>query len=384
MQFTIDQKSLAENLGLVIRAIPNRPTHPILANVLVEANVENQILTLTGFDLNLAIVTAIPAQIDEGGKTTIPAKLLNDIVSKMSGDISFLLEDGKTQGKIKAGKSQYDISILNIDEYPALPAVRKDGVQSVKLSAETLLQGFKHTLFSISPDERKQILTGVNIKLNTDKIDFAATDGHRCSWFEIARHQEENSLPIETTGDKIDLTINGQGCSEISRILGKVKPDTIVELVFDESYLACKADGYFVLCRKLSGQYPKYSSLFPKQSTTTLTLDRKEFITALQRIAVVADQKNNIIKAALGENEILLTVDNAEAKGEEAVNVGIETSETEFKFAFNSKYLLAGLKEMESEEITMGLTDPIKPIVVTPASKVGKMQYLIMPIQTRS
>ena len=384
MQFTIDQKSFNESLGLVIRAIPNRPTHPILANVLVEAKAESQMLALTAFDLNLAIVTAIPAQIDEAGITTIPAKLLNDIVSKMSGDISFALEDGKTQGKIKAGKSQYDISILKTDEYPALPTVRKDGVQSVKLSAETLLQGFKHTLFSISPDETKQILTGINIKLNSEKIDFAATDGHRCSWFEIPRHQEENSLPIETTENEIDLTINGQGCSEINRILGKVKPDTVVELVFDESYLACFADGYFVLCRKLSGQYPKYSSLFPKQSTTILTLDRKEFITALQRIAVVADQKTHIIKAVLGENEILLTVDNSETKGEETINAGIETEETGFKFAFNSKYLLAGLKEMESEEITMGLTDPIKPIVVTLVSKTGKMQYLIMPIQTRS
>ena len=303
----------------------------------------------------------------------------------MSGDISFALEDGKTQGKIKAGKSQYDISILKIDEYPALPAVQKNGVQSVKLTAETLLQGFKHTLFSISPDETKQILTGINIKLNADKIDFAATDGHRCSWFEISRHQEENTLPIETTADdEIDLTINGQGCNEINRILGKLKPDTVVELVFDESYLACFADGYFVLCRKLSGQYPKYSSLFPKDFTTSLTLDRKEFITALQRIAVVADQKTHIIKAVLGENEIVLTVDNAETKGEETINAGIETAETEFKFAFNSKYLLSGLKEMESEEITMALTDPIKPIIVTPVSKTGKMQYLIMPVQIRS
>lgn len=177
MKFTCTQSDLHSNLSLVSRAVPSRPTHPILANVLLNVDQENQRVYLTGFDLSLGLCTSFPADIETGGKLTLPAKLLNDIVSRLpNGEITI---DDELDGSLITLTSQtgkYKVRGMSAEEFPALPEI--ENRQPVSLSADALIEGLRGSLFATSNDETKQVLTGLHIIVQPDTLEFAATDGH--------------------------------------------------------------------------------------------------------------------------------------------------------------------------------------------------------------
>lgn len=380
MKFTVSNSILTENLSLAIRAVPDRPTHPILANILVIADKQQQTVQITGFDLALGIVVRFNADVEQGGEITVPAKLFSEITSKLKGEISFEVSDGD-YGLISQGKSQYKIRVQARDEYPELPTV-EDGRQ-LKLNSSTFAEGLKHTLFAVSPDETKQILTGINMEFGGEAITFASTDGHRLSTFEVPRYDKENTLPIEVESEKVVLTINANSCRELLKVLEKSNNGDILDLTFNDNNIAARCGENLIITRKIEGQYPNWRQLLPKSFSKSVKVNRKDLIAALQRLHLLAG-KNDMAKCSFEENQIYLRADTADVgTGTEYLPATIETNEDSFKFAFNIKYFLHGLKEMDSEFVAIKLNEALKPIIIEPIGE-QKMQYLVMPVQARS
>ena len=319
-------------------------------------------------------------------KEAVPAKLFGDIISKLKDDISFVLPEGKSAAKITSGKSKYEISVQDPADFPNLPEVSEEQT-IVKLPSLTLVEGFKNTLFAVSPDETKQILTGVNLKLSSEAIKFAATDGHRCTVYEAGRHQEENSLPINSDSGIVDITVSAPTCQELMKAMAKCTESDTVEIVFNPSYIAATYENYKIVARKLEGQYPKVENLFPSGYKKRIEVDRKALIAAMQRIAVIADQKNHIIKMTIDGNfpdELYFSVKETEmGTGQEVVTAKIESDTDFFTFALNVKYVLAGLSAMSAEFIEILIEGEIKPVIVKPLNEVNAMKYLVMPVQLR-
>ncbi|MEB3342804.1 DNA polymerase III subunit beta [Okeania sp.] len=387
MKLTCTQSDLSSNLSLVSRAVPSRPNHPVLANVLLTADVENQRLELTGFDLSLGIRSSFPAVVETGGTFTLPAKLFNDIVSRLpDGNITIDDDEGEAVATLTSTSGRYQVRGMGGEEYPELPNVEDGGV--VNLPPEALISGLKGTLFATSPDETKQVLTGVNLKVQPDGLVFAATDGHRLAIVEtesVTPEDEEETEEVEEMPE-FEATIPAKALREIERMIGMGKSGASVTLKFDESQVIFELGEQRLTSRKLEGQYPAYRQLLPNKFTNQINVDRKQFLGAVERIAVLADQKNNILKCSIDNvnQEISLSVEAQDVgSGKESLAAQISADEPE-EIAFNVKYLIEGLKAIPSaSEISIQLNTATTPVVLNPLGGL-KMTYLIMPVQLRS
>lgn len=384
MKLVCEQNSLSANLSLVSRAVSSRPTHPVLANVLLIADEDAQQVRLSAFDLSLGIQTSFPAQVEVGGKLTLPAKLLNDIVSRLpNGDIT-LDDSANGEGEsnflttLTCASGRYQVRGMGADEFPELPVI-EDG-EVVRLPLEALIEGLRGSLFAASSDESKQVLTGVHLMIQSDGLEFAATDGHRLAVVQTIEDKE--AAPAESQKD-FDVTIPAKALQELTKMLER-QTGSAVAVQFDNSQVVFEWTDQRLTSRLLEGQYPNYRQLVPRQFSRQMTIDRRRFLDSLERIAVLADQKNNIVKVSLDSTnqQISLSVD-AQDVGSGRESVPAQITGDDLDVAFNVKYLMDGLKVITTTDVQIQLNTATSPAVLSPLGGM-KMTYLVMPVQVRS
>jgi DNA polymerase III subunit beta len=391
MKFICQQSDLSTHLSFVGRAVSSKPTHPILVNIKLVADRELQQVQLTGFDMSLGIQTSFSAEVEDGGEVAVPAKLLTDIVSRLSnGAITF--EQGVTNGSadpaqevtVRSSTGSYRVRGTSTDEYPELPVPDETEIQY--LPALALIDGLRGALIACSQDETKPILTGVNFKLEGQKLLFAATDGHRLGVVETYGDGEEN---IDEDGRSLELTVPARALRELEKMIGS-KPVTEKiglhlgsgQVIFD--WLNDRGQQQQITTRTIDGNYPDYQALIPQRFDKQVTVDRKQLISALERIAVLADQHNNLVKFTIdsAQQSLQLSVEAQDVgSGKEALEAQVTGDDIEI--AFNVRYLLDGLKTINTQEISINLNGPLEQVIFSPLGGV-KTIYLVMPVQIRS
>jgi len=387
MKLVCTQSDLNSNLSLVSRAVPSRPTHPVLGNVLFTADTATQQVQLTAFDLSLGIQTSFAATVETGGKITIPAKLLNDIVSRLpDGEIT--LEDQATETDegdsmlvtLTSASGCYQMRGMGADEFPELPQVKKG--LAIQLSAEALTEGLGGSLFATSSDETKQVLTGVHLTMQQDSVEFAATDGHRLAVVETTNQKTEEEIETEDTAP-LEFTLPARALRELERMVGMRQSSEAVSLQFEQGQIVFQGGEHRLTSRTLEGQYPAYRQLIPRQFERQITIDRRQLLSAVERIAVLADQKNNIVKFSIDSTgqELSISVE-AQDVGSGRESMPAQVSGDSLEIAFNVKYLIDGLKALSTSEIQMQMNTADSPVILTPLGGL-KMTYLIMPVQIR-
>lgn len=385
MKLICRQTDLNNNLSLVSRAVPSRPSHPVLANVLLVADSEQQKVSLTAFDLSLGIRTSFTAEISEGGKVTLPAKLLNDIISRLpEGDISLVYDDNNEDNlmTITSSSGRFQLRSMSADEFPELPLL-EDG-QPVMLPVSDLLEGIRGALFAASTDETKQVLTGVHVRAqeeNEQGLEFAATDGHRLALVQPTPDEDENGINLE--GEEFAVTIPSRALRELEKMLVNRHSDDPVCLKLDEGQIVFELGDQRLTSRKLEGAYPAYQQLIPRQFSRSMTVERKRLINSLELVSVMADQKNNIVRFSLDydNQQLSLSVETQDV-GNARDSMRAEISGESIDIAFNVKYLMDGLKALPSTEVYMQLNQNNQPVIFSPLGGT-KMTYLVMPVQIR-
>ena len=423
MKLVCTQSDLNTHLSLVSRAVPSRPTHPVLANVLMTADVQTQQVSLTAFDLSLGIRTSFPAEVETGGEITLPAKLLNDIVSRLpGGEITLDAEVGVNAlgATLTSISGHYQVRCMGVEEFPELPVIEKG--EELYLPAEAFIEGLRGSLFATSTDETKQVLSGVHLKVHSvstnDRdsdcsLEFAATDGHRLAVVEFpsltgimpnASQTQANGSLREERGfaqrgepphatpsaisphlpPQLEVTVPAKALRELERMIGMRQSPEPLALHFDQGQIIFEWADQRLTSRTLEGQYPAYHQLIPRQFQRQITLERRQLLTALERIAVLADQKNNIVKFSIDSvnQEIALSVE-AQDVGSGRESMPAQISGESIEVAFNIKYLMDGLKALPSSEIQIQLNTALSPVILTPLGSL-KMTYLVMPVQIRS
>ncbi|MFN6519115.1 MAG: DNA polymerase III subunit beta [Nostoc sp. CreGUA01] len=387
MKLVCAQSDLSTNLSLVSRAVPSRPTHPVLANVLLQADAETNQVSLTAFDLSLGIRTSFNAEVLEGGAIALPAKLLVDITSRLpEGEIT-LDDESALTGATSSGEGlivtltpksgYYQVRAMGPEEFPELPVI--ENTEVLHLTTAALIEGLRGSLFATSADETKQVLTGVHLTVKQDTLEFAATDGHR-----LAVVETSNERPLDGT-TQLEVTVPARALRELQRMLAhSASSDEPVALHFDQGQVVFAWQNQRLTSRTLEGQYPAYRQLIPRQFERQVTIERRQFISTLERIAVLADQKNNIVKLSIDSEaqEIILSCE-AQDVGSGREPMPAQISGENIDIAFNIKYLMEGLKELPSSEIQMHLNQSLTPVIFTPLGGL-KMTYLAMPVQLRS
>lgn len=378
MKVICSKSDLNANLSLVSRAVPSRPNHPILANVLFVADDKTQRVSLTAFDLSLSIQTNFNAQIVEGGSITLPAKLLNDIVTRLQdGEITLLCEAEENEDALvtlTSASGRFQIRGMSAAEFPELPEIKDS--EALMLPVSALTEGLRGTLFAASTEEIKQILTGVHLTCDRDLLEFASTDSHRLAVVQIIE---------ETTtekGENFRVTIPARALKELERMLAIRQENDEVALHIDENQVVFELGEQCLTSRKLDGVYPAYQKLIPDRFSRQITLDRKRLLSGLELVAVLAGQ-NNIIKFSIDSEsqQLSLSVD-ARDLGSATESMPAQVSGESIDIAFNAKYLMDGLKALPASEIQMQLNESNQPVIFTPLGGI-KMTYLVMPVQIR-
>jgi DNA polymerase-3 subunit beta len=375
MELTIDAKDLATVLALPNRAVPSRPSNPVLTNLLLKA--EDNTLAVTGSDLGAVTITAkASASIAVEGEVLLPAKLLTDMVGRMEGNLALNWDPETSQAIIIAAPGcSYSLSGQPGEEYPLIE--RAEG-QQLTLEASTLAQALEATLAIVSDDESKQILCGVHLQPVADGLEVASTDGHRLSVFPVAQEALEAFTPV---------TLPSKGLKALSGHLGKAEGMVMVTL--DNTIATFDLGGLVFTTRLLEGQYPEYRRLIPQSFAVETLINRQQWIDALSRIMVVASQKQGIIRHQWNDQgQLVLEADVQGSSGRELVDC--EASEGQGEdvlgkaknpMAFNGDYLLDGLKAFGSEQVILHTNTPTSPATITAPG--SSQVYLVMPIQIR-
>ncbi|NEP51899.1 MAG: DNA polymerase III subunit beta [Moorea sp. SIO3C2] len=392
MKLVCSQSDLNTNLSLVSRVVPSRPTHPVLGNVLLEADQKNQRVLLTAFDLSLGIQTSFNADVETGGEITLPAKLLNDIVSRLPPGEITLEDDGQGTDSdslivtLTSATGRYQVRGMSSEEFPELPEVNAS--VAVHLPVEVLKIGLQGSLFATSSDETKQVLTGVHLTVKSDNLEFAATDGHRLAVVETNRRIEESATTkatqeLDDHDFPLEFTLPARALRELERIVSKAEAQDTIAIQFEPGQIVCQGGEQRLTSRTLEGQYPSYHQLLPKHFERQIILDRRQLLSAVERIAVLADQKNNIVKFNIDSvNQRLNLSVEAKDLGSGQESMVVEISGDSLEIAFNVKYLIDGLKALSSSEISMHMNEANSPVIFKPLGGL-KMTYLIMPVQIR-
>jgi DNA polymerase-3 subunit beta len=388
VKIVCSQIDLKNNLSLVSRAVPTRPTHPILANVLLVADQGKNRVTLTGFDLSLGIRTSFSAEVEEGGMITLPSKFLNDIITRLpEGEVSLSYDEEELEDNplvdIDSLSGKFQLRGVKGDEFPELPTIEKE--EAFLLPVTALVEGLKGSLFSASSDETKQVLTGVHLTRDLDSLEFAATDGHRLAVVKTTEEKEEQdaeNTPISEE-QNFTITIPARALRELEKILSLAKENESVALYVDQGQVVFELGDQHLTSRKLEGAYPNYNQLIPKNFERTMTVERKRVIESLERVSVFADQKNNLVKFKLDpdNNQVTLSV-SAKELGNAKEAIPAEITGDGFEIGFNIRYLMDGLKALSANDIKFQFNGATQPVITIPLSGL-QMTYLIMPVQIR-
>ena len=375
MKLVCSQAELSSSLQLVSRAVAARPTHPVLANVLLTADAGTGRLSLTGFDLSLGIQTSLSASVATSGAITLPARLFGEIVSRMPSDspITLSCEDGSEQVELTSVSGSYQMRGMPADDFPELPLAQAG--TPIKLDPDVLIKGLRATLFASSGDEAKQLLTGVHLGLDQNGLECAATDGHRLA---VLRLQNASSSEAD-----LDVTVPARSLRELERLLSSRGGSDAVSLFCDRGQAVFQWADQVLTSRSLDGTYPNYRQLIPESFGRQLQVDRKGLLSALERVAVLADQHNNVVKLTSDPAAGQLSISaDAQDVGSGSEAIGAQVTGDAIQIAFNVRYVLEGLKAMGSEQVQLQCNAPTTPVVLAPQDD-SSFTYLVMPVQIR-
>ncbi len=387
MKIVCASYDLKNNLVLVNRAVPSRPEPAVLGNVLIKASETTQKVSLIAFDGSLGIKTSFNAEVIEGGDITLPAKLLNDIVTRLPEiEITLDVADDGFITTISSTSGQFQLTGIDAAEFPNLPTI--EAKQTIELPIAVLNKGLGGCLFAASTELSKQVLTGVHLKSQGlgqgnlgDILEFAATDSHRLAVVATDLNTEDAESTIELP--KIAVTIPAKALRELERIVGDAQTTDLVKVSFDEQVIVFEFGDRLLTSTKILGDYPAYAQLIPQNFAREIILDRKRLLSSLELVAVLA-QKNNLVKFSVNNARAELVVSaDAQDVGNAKQSLPAEIIGEDIEIAFNIKYLMDGLKALSTTEIKMQLNEWNQPVIFSPLGGL-KMTYLVMPVQIRN
>ena len=385
MEIVCNQNEFNYAIQLVSKAVASRPTHPILANLLLTADQGTNKISLTGFDLNLGIQTSFDATVNKSGAITVPSKLLSEIVNKLPSEtpVSLDVDESSDNILIKSDRGSFNIKGIPSDDYPSLPFVESG--TSLNIDPSSFLKALKLTIFASSSDDSKQLLTGVNFTFNLKYLESAATDGHRLAVVLVDKKENfDEKEDFASNEENLSVTIPTRSLREIEKLISLRSSENSIKLFYDKGQVVFISSNQIITTRTLEGSYPNYSQLIPDNFTKLFTFNTKKIIESLERIAVLADQQSSVVKIKLEEKDLALVSADAQDIGNASELVPVSFDFDQFDIAFNVRYLLEGLKVISSENVIFKCNLPTTPAVLVPEDNINSFTYLVMPVQVRS
>jgi len=371
MELTVKKYDLQRELELAQGVVERRTTIPILSHLLVEA--KGSELHVTATDLELGIKTSCAGKVKKEGGATIPARRLYEIVRLLPDAEIHLKELENNWVELRCARSHFKLVGMAKDNYPVLPSVPHT---LAKIPAQVLSRVISKTEFAVSLEESRYTLNAALMILKPDSLTLVATDGHRLA-------HVEQPLRFEGLTAEVRVLVPKKAMTEVARLLKEVEADTPVEFARDDSHLFFTVGERLLIARLLSGQFPNYEAVMPRENNLVVVLDRDAAAAAIRRVAIQADPRSHAIRLKLDKERLEISASSSEfgeAK-EEVVPPKAYTGEP-LEIGFNADYLLDFLAAAAEGPISFEFKDDQSASQMRPlAEEELKYRYIIMPMR---
>jgi DNA polymerase-3 subunit beta len=369
MEITVSRSELLRELTATQGVVERKTTIPILSNYLFEAAGDKLMLTAT--DLDLSLRTSCTAKIKKEGACTIPARKLYDYVRLLpDADITIRLLENHWVS-IRCGRSNTKMVGMARSNFPGLPVFPSVG--AIKISAPVLRSMIAKTSFAIASEESRYTLNGALMVLKPESITMVATDGHRLA------HIERAGEKFEGVSGEMKTLIPKKAMDELKSLLDS-DVETI-EFAKDESTLFFRVGPRLLTSRQLTGQFPNYEAVLPKEITKSILVQGDELGAAISRVAQFADERSRAVRLKLEKGELKLSASSTET-GESEDSIEVAYDGDTMAIGFNAQYLLDFIKAIGSGEVKLELKDAQSAGQLRPAeSEDYKYRYIVMPMR---
>ncbi|HEX6251029.1 MAG TPA: DNA polymerase III subunit beta [Gemmatimonadaceae bacterium] len=368
MRFTITREKLQEGLGAVAASIPTKTTLPVLANILVEA-VDSGI-RFSGTDLDIAVTTEVPADVETPGAITIPARKLFDIARELPPAPVRITTSGEQRAVLECGRSKFKLLGLPRDEFPTFPAVKFG--ESWRIRSGDLHKLIGHTVFAVSTEESRPILNGVLWEFRPNGMRMVATNGHRLARMEVPSGGDIPASPS-------DLIIPPKALEQVRRLF---PADEELEIGRGENHIGFRSPFTAVYTRLIEGPYPNYEQVIPRDNDKVAIADKQALMSTLRRVAIVASDQTHRIRLSFNAGLLKFSVQTPDL-GEASDEMPIRYEGDPLDIGFNATYLMEILRYMPTDEVKLTFKAPERAATLEPEGWDDTAKYLclVMPLR---
>ncbi len=400
MHFAVQKDVLVKALKDVTSALATRVVQPILSNVLIKS-IDESSIKFHGTDLDLTIETKTQAVVYTPGAITLPGKKLLEIISKLPNDlVSFQVNKETYETTVTCKRSKFSISGLPADDFPK--TIDQRPKEAVLMPGDILKKSILQTAFAAASFDTSSILGGVYMVIADGNFECTATDGsrlaHRFEKLNLAASvtpRVESNDAEEAVGEAseaktatatlekpagIKAIIPAKSCSEIIKVLDSSDGNE-VRLGVINGQITFETDTHYLSTRLISGEYPRYQELFPKDFSHLASFKRDELMQAIDRVAVMSDERTHLVKLHFESENVQISANTPDVgKAQEEVSIGLEGEPIDI--AVNVRYLTDVLQRLMVDEIKLEMTGPLKPLIIKGVGDEG-YKYLLMPVQAK-
>ncbi len=366
MELTVKRSDFLKSIQKVVGIITNKTTLPILSNILLET--ENGNLKLTTTDLELRITSFIPADIKEEGVTTLPGKLLLNIINKSNGEEVTLNSNERHHCKIICGHADLNLSGLAPNDFP-LP-IEFITSTSFNFNQMEFSRIIDQVSYAVSLDDARKSLHGLLLKIKDNTFTIVATDGKRLALSE--------SVLDELDGIECESILPLKSALELKRLLDK---DGNIVIEFGDNQALFRTENSSLYSKLIEDTYPNYQNVIPKTFSKQLNVSTKRFLSSLELVSIAyVEDENNFIDVKFSNNRIDFKANSSSFAKEITDYFEVEYDDVDVKVSFNPIYILDPFRHSNANEMTIKMNDSITPVAIESADG---FLYVIMPIRDK-
>ena len=371
MEITVSKVELLRELSATQGVVERKTTIPILSNYLFEASGDR--LSLTATDLDLSLRTSCNAKVKKEGSCTIPARKLHDYVKLLpDADITIKMLENHWVS-IRCGRSNTKMVGMARSNFPSLPVFPTAGV--VKIPAQVLRGMIARTSFAIANEESRYTLNGALMVLKPESITMVATDGHRLA------HVERNGEKFEGVSGELKTLVPKKAMDELRSLVDADQDVETIEFAKDDSTLFFRIGPRLLTSRQLTGQFPNYEAVLPKDNNKSVPLHGADLAAAIARVSQFADERSRAVRLKLEKGELKLSASSTET-GESEDSIETDYNGETLTIGFNAQYITEFLKATGSGDVRLELKDSQSAGQLRPAEGEDyKYRFIVMPMR---
>ena len=373
LQFSCEKTLLQSAVNTASRTVAAKSSIPALEGLLLEGDEQ---LTVSGYNMQTGIRTSFDADIREGGRIVLNARLFGEIIRKMPDDVIVFSADDKLLVRLSCGDASFEIPGLSAEDYPDLPEV--DDEYSVAIQQRTLKAMINQTSFAVSTNESRPVHTGSLFVVDEEGLTMVAVDGFRLALRREPVAEKNGTFEFVVPGASL---APGSALNEVEKICED--SDSLISIIQGKRHLLFETGSTQLICRRLEGEFLDYRNAIPRSNPICVQVETKAMMNSLDRVSVVISEKlKSPVRCLFDVGRVFLSAKTG--AGEAKDICPIDGDGTGLEIGFNNRYLMDALRYAPAERVKMELNTGISPCIITPVEGEENFLYMVLPVRLKA